>query len=243
MVKDGQIQDKLFSEVDLDISKVDIPEQVEENNTIEIVSLTDWFQTWFNEKSTAFVNIKKPTLSLRNFNENKQLVLLLSETTDDGKEESRLILFNDAHVTPVLNLPPIDMQIYNSNGFRIIYNLDNGSVYLKTYRVRKGLVVVSCYEYEELLIPLTITKVRKRDTEMEKPIIDPSISRANLSKKVDIEALQLRYRQSARVQGLETNLDAVKWLLERQAFIEDTNHHIQIDNVIIDTLRSEPVVV
>ena len=42
--------------------------------------------------------------------------------------------------------------------------------------------------------------------------------------------------QSSKAEGLQTNLDAVKWLIDRQSTISDINHHLQIDNAIIDTL-------
>ena len=107
---------------------------------------------------------------------------------------------------------------------------------MKSYGVRKGLITIACYDYNDMLIPIDASRVRKNDTEIVRPVIDPTISRQKLTEALDSESLQLRYKQSAKAEGLTTNLDAVKWLIERQTDIEDINHHLQIDNVIIDTL-------
>jgi hypothetical protein len=109
-------------------------------------------------------------------------------------------------------------------------------IYLKSYGVRKGLITIACYDHDDMLIPLDVARVRKNDTELVRPVIDATTSRANLAEALDIESLQLRYKQSSKAEDMTTNLDAVKWLIERQGDIEDINHHLQIDNVIIDTL-------
>jgi len=53
-----------------------------------------------------------------------------------------------------------------------------------------------------------------------------------------LEALQLLYKQSAKsVDEMTTNQSVVDWLLERQDDVTDINHHLQIDNVLIDILK------
>lgn len=237
MVKEGRPQESVFSENDLDIpaeqeQQEATPEAEIETSAIEIISLVDWF----DRNVINFPNIKKPNVSLQGVDPSKQLIItLLIGTRDDGQEERKLMVFDNADQTPVLNVPAMDMQIYN-NGFRIIYDLGTG-VFIKSYGIRTGLVSVFCHDIDDMLIPYAVVRSKKKDTEVEIQTADSDIVRHHLSNQLDIEALQLRYKQSAKAEGLTTNLDAIKWLLERQSDIADVNHHLQIDNVIIDTLR------
>lgn len=235
MVKEGQVNERVFSATDLDIPESDTIEEeelqaVEDDGNIEIVSLSEWF----DGNVERFPNLRKPTVSIQGIDPNEQLIVVVVGTNSEGEEKCKLVVFDDAHTIPVVNLPAIDMRVYN-NGFRIIYDLGDG-VYMKSYGVRKGLITIACYDYNDMLIPIDASRVRKNDTEIVRPVIDPTISRQKLTEALDSESLQLRYKQSAKAEGLTTNLDAVKWLIERQTDIEDINHHLQIDNVIIDTL-------
>lgn len=236
MVKEGTPQEAVFSENDLDIpvetEQEEAPENEQAASAIEIASLIDWF----DGNVANFPNIKKPTVSIQGVDPTKQLIItLLIGTKEDGQEERKLMVFDNADQTPVLNIPAMDMQIYN-NGFRIIYDLGMG-VFIKSYGIRTGLVSVFCHDIDDMLIPYAVVRSKKKDTEIEIQTADSDIVRHHLTNQLDFEALQLRYKQSAKAEGLTNNLDAIKWLLERQSDIADVNHHLQIDNVIIDTLR------
>lgn len=232
MVKEGTPPEAVFSENDLDIpaETEEAPENNQDASMIEIVALADWFSTNVGN----FPNIKKPTVSLEGVDPAKQLIITLLVGVEDGVEKRKLMVFDNADQTPVLNAPATDMQIY-SNGFRIIYDLGMG-VFVKSYGIRTGLVSVFCHDIDDMLIPYEVVRSKKKDTEIEVKTADSDIVRNRLTNPLDIEALQLRYKQSSKAEGLVTNLDAIKWLLERQTDISDVNHHLQIDNVIIDTL-------
>ena len=235
MVKDGTPREAVFSETDLDIPVEEVetePQAESAQSTIEIVSLADWFDTNVNN----FPNIKKPNVSLQGVDPTKQLIItLLVGVSEDGQEQRKLMVFDNADQTPVLNNPAMDMQIYN-NGFRIIYDLGTG-IFIKSYGIRTGLVSVFCHDIDDMLIPYAVVRSKKKDTEIEIQTADADIVRHHLTNQLDFEALQIRYKQSAKAEGLTTNLEAIRWLLERQSDIADVNHHLQIDNVIIDTLR------
>ena len=198
--------------------------------TFDIISLSTWFDTYVNK----FPNIRKPTVSIQGVDPVEQLIITVLASGSD--EKRKLIVFDDAHKTPVLNLEPIDMRIY-AVGFRIIYENIDG-VYIKSYRVRTGLISVLCLDLEDIFIPFDIVRSKKHDSMVTIDL--SSYDRDHIIEKmqqpVDRENLQLLYKQSAKAENLTTNLDAVKWLIERQGEIEDINHHLQIDNVIIDIL-------
>jgi hypothetical protein len=231
MVKEGPQEEDHFGipdDLNLDEQKVESQPEVD-RSTIEIVSLSDWF----DDNVENFPNITKPTITVRGVDPAEQLIITIPEGASDS-EKRKLIVFDDANILPVLNIPAMDMRVYN-NGFRIIYDYGSG-LFIKSYGIRTGLISVFCHDINDLLVPYSIIKSKKKDTEVQVPVGDAARVQSKLSETLDNEALQIRYKQSSKAEGLQTNFDAVKWLLERQGSIEDINHHLQIDNVIIDTL-------
>ena len=147
-----------------------------------------------------------------------------------------LKVFDNADTQPVLDLKGIDMQIYN-NGFRVICEyMDN--IYIKCYGIRTGLIAVFCNNIDGVLVPYNVSKVKRTDDGVEVVRKNASEIGLKLLEVANVEDLQLRYKQSSKsIDDITTNKDAVAWLLSRQDEIYDINHHLQIDNVIIETLE------
>lgn len=234
MVKNGVTEEPVvFSEADLDIPSEteEVQAEAADPTIIEIACLADWFDANVGN----FPNIRKPTMAITDVDAIEQLLVTIPVEVADGEAPKRkMVIFDDAHELPILDKTAMDMQIYN-NGFRIIYDLGNG-IFVKSYGVRTGLISTFCNDIDDVLVPYGIVRAKKRDTNISIITRDPADVRHKMSEALDIEALQLRYKQSSKAEGLESNQDAINWLLERQATIEDINHHLQIDNVIIDTL-------
>lgn len=223
----------LFSDDELDIviEEGESEQRVSIPTSISLTNLADWIKA----NISNFPNIRQPSVTLAGVNPDEQLLITVGvERREDGSEKRKVIIFDNANTTSVLDAPAIDMKIYN-NGFRIVHNLQH-DLFIKSYGLRVGLVAVFCNDIDDLLIPYSIVRAKKKNTTIDVSLNDPSIVRSKLTETLDFEALQLRYSQSSKAEGLRTNLDAIKWLTDRQSTIEDVNHHIQIDNVIIDML-------
>ena len=246
MVKTETNEPIVFSEADLDLpegttSEVEDTREAEEESetTVEAIGIST-LGMWFEANSANFDNINQVKVSIRGIDPISNLIMAIkdgSEEQDDSGEDRRnLRVFDNADTQPVLELKGIDMQIYN-NGFRIICEyIDN--IYIKCYSIRTGLIVVFCNNIDGVLVPYNISKVKRSDDTVEvvrKNAVEVEVSLAATMNK---EEFQLRYKQSSKsVDDMTTNLDAVKWLLSRQDTIFDINHHLQIDNVIIETLE------
>ena len=234
MVKSGPTEDPIvFTETDLKAeTPTSDPDAIlqDDPSNLEITSLA----SWFDGNIANFPNIRKPTISIAGVDQAEQLLVTVGVPSEDDTEKRRIVVFDDAHLRPVLDLPAMDMQLYN-NGFRIVYDLGNG-LFVKSYGVRTGLISVFCNDVDDLLIPHSIVRAKKRETSICIAVGDPARTRQKMAEALDVEALQLRYKQSSKAEGLESNQDAIEWLLDRQSTIGDINHHLQIDNVIIDTL-------
>jgi len=238
MVKDQIPPETVLSEDELEATeKVDkiVEEQKVEETGIDIVPLSEWFEV--NCKN--FDNINAVKVSIKDVNSEANLLMTAKtpgKESDEGGQARELFLFKDADIQPVLNIPGMDMQIYN-NGFKIVYDYNQDNIFIKGYGVRTGLIISFCNNIDGNLVPYAITKVRKKDSIIDLITKDPNEVRQKLLEKADVEALELRYNQISKVEDIETNNDAISWLLARQAEVTDINHHLQIDNVIIATIE------
>lgn len=238
MVKDTQTEDPaVFSESELDIPQEDVASE-EATPQIETVPIT-YLSTWFEQNCTKFDNINQVKVVIRGVNSEKTLIMAVKnpsgEKDSEGHDVRSLRVFENADIHPVLNLSGVSMDVYN-NGFRIINEYQDG-IFIKCYGVRTGLICVFCNNIDGKLIPYSITRVKKKDDEVEIVRKGASEYTAKLLENADLESLQLLYKQSSKaVDDLTTNNDVVEWLLARQNEVTDINHHLQIDNVLIDVL-------
>lgn len=242
----------IFSEADLDIpeeemsadstpvSDPDVPvDTVEETPAESIINITP-LSTWFEANSDAIPNINQVKVVIRGINANQTLIMAVKNADDkvdeDGNDKRTLRVFDNADNLPVLNIPPVSMDVYN-NGFCIIHQVTE-NILVKTYSVRTGLICTFCTVVDGKLIPYTIVRAKKTDTELT--VIDPPETdlSAKLAANANLESLQLLYKQSIKTTDeLTTNQTVVDWLLKRQDSVTDINHHLQIDNVLIDILK------
>jgi len=137
MVKNGVTEEPVvFSEVDLDVPVEESEEAHEVAQDPTIINIS-YLSSWFTANVANFPNIRRPTVSITGVDPTEQLLVTIGVDGEDGSEEKRrIVVFDDAHLLPVLDRPAMDMQIYN-NGFRIIYDLGDG-IFVKSYGVRTG---------------------------------------------------------------------------------------------------------
>jgi len=213
----------------------DTTEAVEEAQA-EAISITP-LNTWFESNAESFQNVNRVQVEIRGVDPSKTLIMAVLDDQGEvnGHPSRDLQLFKNADIQPVLNIPAVDMQIYN-NGFRIISSYDD-NIIIKSYGVRTGLICVFCNNIAGKAIPYKVIKAKKKDEVVEVSRLDAAAVAIKLSQDADLEALQLLYKQSSKViEDMTTNQTVVDWLLERQNEVTDINHHLQIDNVIINIL-------
>jgi hypothetical protein len=249
MVKDDTVQSGpvMFEEADLDLPTEEETEVTAAADETEVAPSVPAIgimplSTWFERESDKFDNINEVKVAIRGVDEDKTLIMAVKTgepktTEDEDAEDPRnLRVFENADVYPVLDLPAKCMEIYN-NGFQIQYDYGD-EILIKCYGVRTSLIVTFCQDISGAPIPYAIVRVKKKDEEMEVPAApDAEVIAGKIGSPLDAEALQLRYKQISKDVGdMNTIQDAMAWLLEKQSTITDINHHLQIDNVIIDTL-------
>ena len=236
MVRESKPEDMVFSENNLDIPEEEIvADDTPQIESIDIISLSEWF----DKNCEKFDNINQVKVSIRGVNPTKTLIMAVkddsNEKDEDGNDRRVLRVFENSDVHPILNLDGSEMKIYN-NGFKIVHPYRD-NIFIKCYGAKAGLIVVFCNNIDGKLIPYIVTRIKKKDEEVEVVVKNVGEVQAKLLENADLEAFQLLYKQSAKaIDQLTTNQDVVDWLLGRQSEVTDINHHLQIDSVIIDIL-------
>ncbi len=215
------------------IPEVQEPEVFDEEDIISVTNLSDWIHT------QVFENLRLPTVTLQGIDPRKQLIIIsIDESKEEENEKRKIFIFDNADSMPVLDYPATEMQVCQNN-FKIVYPLEEGTA-IKSYRIRQGLTNMFCNIIDGMLIPYASIRLKKGDTGITEIPTSFEIEtlQAKLDEPANLENLNIRYKQIKKAEGIVTNRDAIKWLTDRQDTIEDVNHHIQIDNVIITTLEN-----
>ena len=236
----------MFEETDLDLpdeTEIEAAGEEEEEAPSVVPSIGIMpLSIWFDRESEKFDNINEVKVAIRGVDADKTLIMAVKTgdpktTEDEDAEDPRnLRVFENADVYPVLDLPAFEMEVYN-NGFQIHYQYSD-EIRIKCYGVRTSLIATFCQDISGASIPYAVVRIKKNDEEVKIPAApDAEVIAGKIGSPLDAEALQLRYKQIAKDVGdMSTVQDAIAWMLEKQLTITDINHHLQIDNVIIDTL-------
>jgi len=250
MVK-NQTEDNMFSTANLDIPEEHV-ENTEQNETMPEEELTDTeietlpvvdnminttnLAAWI--RTQIFENLRLPTVTLQGIDPDKQLIVISIDETKDLENQRKIFIFDHADVIPVLDLPASEMQI-SQNTFKIIYRMEEEAIAIKSYRVRQGLTNIFCRIVDGLLIPYSLIRLKKNDTGISEIPLPPDIDtiKTKLDANANFENYKILYKQFKNTDDMETNRDVMDWFINRQIGIIDINHHIQIDNVIIEIFK------
>lgn len=225
-----------FDEADLQTEE-DVGTIAEEaSNDLPITTLGPWFSNYRD----SIPNVHQLQAQIRGVDSNENLIVSVDdpngEESEAGITKRFLRLFDNAAVQPVLDLPPSDMRVYNNNTFRVIYTLSD-DVVVKMYGVKTGLIAMFSFAIDGGIMPYAKIVAKKRAITVAIPAGNLARYTQKLNEPVDLEALQLLYRQSSKATTIFTTVrDAINWLLARQDNITDINHHLEIDKVIMTLL-------
>ena len=247
MVQTEKTQEDTITEADLNLpsaeEKSETPPTIEENpetvkDVVKTIYLTDWFE---NYADVFEPDIKQLKTKISGLNPRSNIIVVMphesNKKLEDGTIQKKVELFKRADEQNVLDLPGIDMSIYN-NGFKIIHQYSE-DVFLKTYGTKLGLIVSFCNKINDQLIPYTHSRLKKTEKELEVKFNDITQIKTNIDTELDKESLQLLYPQISKVIDTFTNKQSViDWFLKKQTTIIDINHHLEIDVTISTMLAS-----
>ena len=204
---------------------------VEQSISVGVASLASWLPL----NVSKFENIKMVTISVRDVKPDVDLVLAVSDLeTPDSK---RLKIIEDANTQFVLNLPGVAMSVFNSGYYILFAHPQHQNMFIKGYSLRNNLFVVLCLAHSGMLLPYNMFKVKKKTTTVTLILPPEESIIQKLDTPLDRRIFELRYRQSEKAKVLPKVKDAVEWMLARAVETTDINHLIQIDSVLMNTLK------
>jgi len=207
------------------------------HNTLMEYPVTD-FSTWFNKHYHKFPDLRLVRVSISGIDPLDNIIITIPTTEQDpnGTEIKRKIkIFENAKQSKILDSDPVSFHVFN-NGYMIIYKL-NDNVVVKGYGVKTGMFLTICHFINNLIVPLSIMKITKKDITVKIKVADIDQTINKLQLPGDLEALQILYSQASRhTNHIKTKEDILLWFSKRQAEVEDVNHHLQIDEVLLKVI-------
>lgn len=192
------------------------------------------FSTWFNKHYQKFSNLRLVRVSISGVDARDNIIITVPmlEKDDLGEPKRKIKIFENAKQSKILDADPIAFNVFN-NGYMITYKL-NDNIIIKGYGVKTGMFLTTCHLINDLVVPLNITKITRKDTTVKITVGELQETIKKLPLQGDVETLQILYSQAIRhTKNIKTKQDILEWFAKRQTEVEDVNHHLQIDEVLL----------
>lgn len=207
-------------------------EATSSENEIKITNFYDWFEIY----SESIKDITRVKTEVSNVNSKDNIIF--KKKKDGETEEKELISFYNPNTRPILNLPPIYMKVFKNDTFEVLHQF-NDQIFIKSYGVKTGLILVYCANVDGKVVPFERIKIKKNVVTLPMKNYDNIVSeiKAKFSSPVDSEAVQLLYKQAIKVKDTFTTKEVtLDWFLKKQSEVVDINHLLKIDGVLITVI-------
>jgi hypothetical protein len=217
-----------------DVKVADKVEETEAASGSEI-ALTNFYD-WYEANATSIQNVARVKAEVSNIDTKDSIIFKVAKGKDG--EEMELVSFYNPSTRPIINLPPVYMKIFKNDTFEVLHQLTD-EIFIKSYGVKTGLIIVYCANVDGKVVPYERIKVKKNVTSIKlaghegiaKEIKD------KLQEAVDVEAVQLLYKQAIKVKDeFTTKEKTLDWFLKKQLEVVDINHLLKIDAVLINVI-------
>ena len=223
-VNDDQTEKKV-------VDKVEEPETVSGTE----IALTNFYD-WYEANAESIQNVARVKAEVANIDSKDSIIFKIAKGKNG--EEMELVSFYNPSTRPIVNLPPVYMKIFKNDTFEVLHQLTN-EIFIKSYGVKTGLIIVYCANVDGKVVPYERIKVKKNVTSI-KLAGHEGISKEikdKLQEEVDVEAIQLLYKQAIKVKDeFTTKEKTLDWFLKKQLEVVDINHLLKIDQVLINVI-------
>jgi hypothetical protein len=243
LIKDTSIKQKSKPKEDLTPPEPELPKEEQIRLEEEVRQLGFDLRTvpivdWIEKYKTEIAPKVKPVKMVIDKVNSKNTLCVSVEKNETTRE---LFLFRNASHVPILDNKPMYFDVFNDGIYTVTMDTEVQGLFLKVYRVKTGLIISYCLNIEDRLIPYYQARIKNRDKGIKYIHTDPARITQELEKPVDIEGIQILYRQlmKADVSKIKTKKDLFDWFAERIKITRDTNHLVMIDSVIIFMLTKQ----
>jgi hypothetical protein len=201
---------------------------------LRTIPFVDWIEKY---KSNITPRVKTVKMVIDQVNSRNTICVSVPKG-DTGRE---LFFFKNANRLPILDCKPLYFDVFNESIYAVTMETEIQGVVLKVYKVKTGLIISYCLDIEGRLIPYHQAKIKNREKGIKYVHTDPVRLAQELEKPVDIEGIQILYKQLMKsdVSKIKTKKDLFDWFAERIKVTRDTNHLVLIDSVIIFMLTKQ----
>jgi hypothetical protein len=130
------------------------------------------------------------------------------------------------------------MKVFKNDTFEVLHAY-NDEIFIKSYGVKTGLILVFCANVDGKIIPYEKVKIKK-DVESIAVLGYHGIANAireKLKDDVDKETIQLLYKQATKyIDEFTTKESTLDWFNKKKQDVVDINHLLKIDDVLINTI-------
>jgi hypothetical protein len=240
-IESTDIMDTSSEKDPVDVSTLEETKIIEEptkttpSDEIEI-SLTNFYD-WFEANENLIHNISRVKAEVTNIVPKDSMIFKIKKFKKD--DDMELVSFYNPAIRPILNLPPVYLKVFKNDTFEALHQCNN-EVFIKSYGIKTGLILVYCVNIDGKIIPFEKTKVKK-DIQSIKVSGYTGMTetiRAKLSESMDSEIIQLLYKQAIKSKDeFTTKENTINWFMKKSTDVIDINHLLKIDNVLINIIK------
>jgi len=213
-----------------------VVEESSSDNNVPEISLVNFYD-WYEANSESIHNVSRVKAEVSNINSKDSIIFKIQKGKAEN-ESMELVSFYNPAVRPILNLPPVYMKIFKNDTFEVLHSYSD-EIFIKSYGVKTGLILVFCANVDGKIVPYYKTKIKKNETSIKAFPTPPSIDeiKAKLQEEVDVETIQLLYKQAVKNSAdFTTKESTLDWFLKKEQDVIDINHLLKIDNVLISVI-------
>jgi|LSQX01.3.fsa_nt_gb hypothetical protein len=217
---------------DIETTEATKQEPESEDPEINLINFYDWYETY----CASIHNVARVKAEVSNINVKDSIIFKIQKGKPDDTI-MELVSFYNPGSRPILNLPPVYMKVFKNDTFEVLHTFSS-DIFIKSYGVKTGLILVFCANVDGKIVPYHRIKIKKNITSITLDTL-PNISeiRERLTENVDVEAVQLLYKQASKYLNEFTTKDnTLNWFLKKQTEVVDINHLLKIDTVLINVI-------
>ena len=210
----------------------EIKEETAEPINIALTNFYDWYESFSDTIST----VAQVKAEVSNIDSKDSIIFKIPKEKDSALME--LISFYKPSIRPILNLPPVRVKIFKNDTFEVLHAYSQ-NIFIKSYGVKTGLIIVYCANVDGKLVPYEKVKIKKNITSIKLIGNDGIVDeiRTKLQEQVDTESIRLLYRHADKyITEFTTKESTIDWFLKKQSEVIDINHLLKIDNVLINVI-------
>ena len=218
---------------DTETEETIIEEKTEESGPeINLINFYDWYEA----NCASIHNVARVKAEVSNINVKDSIIFKIQKGKPED-ESMELVSFYNPGSRPILNLPPVYMKVFKNDTFEVLHSYSD-EIFVKSYGVKTGLILIFCANVDGKIVPYHRIKIKKNVTTVKlDKLPDINAIRERLSEDVDVESVQLLYKQASKyLSEFTTKEKTLSWFLKKESEVVDINHLLKIDSVLINVI-------